>query len=86
MAELEPEVARCEPLTALVAEESGLADYRRILEGLNRCVVPGGFAAFELGRGQAEAVSAMAADRGWRASEIRQDLSGIERCLIVERI
>ena len=86
MAELEPEVARCEPLTALVAEESGLADYRRILEGLNRHMAPGGFAAFELGRGQAEAVSAMAADRGWRPSEIRQDLSGIERCLIIERI
>lgn len=86
MAELEPEVARCEPLTALVAGDSGLADYRRILAELDRHTVPGGFAAFELGRGQAEAVSAIAAEQGWRTLEIRKDLGGIARCLIIERI
>jgi len=81
---LDPEVALYEPETALIAGDDGLDDYARIIEGLGDVLALGGFAAFELGMGQAEAVSELAEGTGWLITGIKKDLGGIDRCLIIE--
>ena len=46
-------------------------------------VLDGGVAAFELGAGQAQPVAALMRCAGLVISEIRRDLAGSERCLVV---
>jgi len=84
LAELEPEVSQYEPISALIAGNAGLADYQRIINGLGDVLALGGFAAFELGKGQANPVSELAKDKGWLIAGLKKDLAGIERCLIIE--
>ena len=79
---LQPEVARHEPRRALDGGPDGLDAYRTLLGRLPDLLHPGGTAILELGAGQAPAVTALA--RGWTATT-RQDLSGIERALVLHR-
>ncbi len=84
LASLEPEVARYEPEIALTAGDDGLDDYAKIIEGLGDVLALGGFAAFELGMGQTETVSELAGAKGWLIADVKKDLGGIERCLVIE--
>ena len=81
-AALPREVAGFEPAEALFAAEEGLADHRRIATDLPRLLAPHGLACVEIGAGQAEAVSALYEEAGFRASA-RADLAGIVRCLVL---
>lgn len=76
---LEPEVARYEPRLALDGGPDGLDAYRRIIAELLRLLAPGGAFALEVGRGQAEAVQALAKAQGLATETPRLDLAGIAR-------
>jgi release factor glutamine methyltransferase len=76
---LEPEVTEWEPREALLAGQDGL--------GLLRAAVPAAVGvapvvAFEVGAGQAPAVSEMLFEAGFGAVETRADLAGIPRVVV----
>lgn len=79
---LMPEVVEHEPTSALDGGADGLDAYRTILSDLPRLLAPDGVAALELGAGQAPAVAAIAAQAGL-SSEIRNDLAGVARVLLL---
>ncbi len=80
---LQPEVARYEPRCALDGGPDGLHAYRAVLSDLPRLLAPGGIAVLELGAGQAGAVCSIAAAVGLAAVEIRQDLGGVLRAVVL---
>jgi release factor glutamine methyltransferase len=81
IASLDPDVRRYDPLTALDGGIDGLDIYREITRDLVR-VVPDGWALFEVGAGQADAVTTLlqGAEVG---SMMRRfcDLDGRDRCV-----
>lgn len=83
VAGLMPEVSRHEPARALDGGADGLAAYRRILARLPALLASGGAAVLELGEGQAGHVGALAAGAGLPLQEVRRDLAGIERALVL---
>jgi release factor glutamine methyltransferase len=76
---LAPEVARFEPRLALDGGPDGLVAYRAITARLQSLLRPGGLFAFEVGKGQAEAVTALAEAQGLSTEPPRRDLAGIPR-------
>jgi release factor glutamine methyltransferase len=86
IAGLEPEVRDFDPLAALDGGEDGLHMYRQIIPAIAR-VVPSGYAALEVGAGQAEAVAEMlrsSMDLSRQAALRRHvDLGGHTRCVSV---
>jgi release factor glutamine methyltransferase len=87
IAQLSPEVREHDPRAALDGGIDGLDFYRRIIPALPR-VVPCGWAAFEVGAGQHEAVAQLLRDKvtGSRggAPRLHQDLGGHVRCVTME--
>lgn len=83
IAGLMPEVVGHEPGRALDGGADGLAAYRTIIGQLAGLLAPGGLAILELGIGQAEPVAALARLAGFGRIEVRCDLSGVERALIL---
>jgi release factor glutamine methyltransferase len=84
---LPPEVRDHEPADALFAAHAGLAVVHRLLEQATGCLKPGGLLIFEFGFGQAEAIRAlMAAMPDLEEREIRDDLQGIPRTAVVQRL
>lgn len=81
-AALDRQVRDHEPASALFAGPEGLDDYRVLIPQLGKLLVPGGVAVFEIGAGQAEAVSAIAEAAGF-AVELRHDLARRPRALIL---
>jgi release factor glutamine methyltransferase len=81
-AALEPQVRDFEPASALFAGPEGLDDYRALIPQLGKLLAPGGIAIFEIGAGQAEAVSALAESHGFSA-ELRRDLANRPRALVL---
>ncbi|MDP5103719.1 MAG: peptide chain release factor N(5)-glutamine methyltransferase [Erythrobacter sp.] len=81
-AALDPDVRDYEPASALFAGPEGLDDYCVLIPQLGKIIAPGGVAIFEIGHAQAEPVSAIAAAAGL-ASELRRDLAGRARALIL---
>ena len=79
---LMPEVALHEPLSALDGGPDGLDAYRRIIPSLPRLLSPVGRAVLEIGIGQSEAVSALAAEVGLSALS-HPDLAGIPRAVVL---
>lgn len=79
---LMPEVALHEPLSALDGGTDGLDAYRRIIPSLPRRLSPVGCAVLEIGIGQGEAVSALAAEVGLSAISY-PDLAGIPRAMVL---
>lgn len=76
---LAPEVAHFEPRLALDGGPDGLDAYRAITSRLPSLLRPGGLFAFEVGKGQAEAVTALAEAQGLSPEAPRRDLAGIPR-------
>jgi len=76
---LAPEIARFEPRVALDGGADGLDAYRAISAGAARLLRPGGAFAFEVGRGQAETVTALVNAAGLSTEPPRRDLAGIPR-------
>ena len=63
-----------EPIEALVADEAGLADYRRIVAQAGTVLRPGGWLLLEHGFEQAEAVGALLREAGFEAIDTRRDV------------
>jgi release factor glutamine methyltransferase len=85
IAALAPEVRRHDPLRALDGGAGGLDCYRALAPEMPRLMREGGLAAFELGAGQAQSVAAIMGSAGLEIVEIRRDLAGTERCLVLRR-
>ena len=69
-----------EPLSALVADDDGLADIRRIAEGARGRLRPGGWLLFEHGWEQASAVQAILQRSGFGEVFTQVDIEGRPRC------
>ena len=83
-AELEPDVRQFEPSEALFAGADGMDDYRIIIPQLGNILKADGKAILEIGHRQAEMVADLAAKEGFSA-ELKHDLGGRPRCLILSR-
>ena len=83
-ADLDPDVRDYEPGSALFAGEEGLDDYRALLPQLAGLLEPEGVAIFEIGAGQADAVTSLAATEGF-AAKLHRDLAGRPRALAMKR-
>jgi release factor glutamine methyltransferase len=81
--DLAPEVARYEPRRALDGGPDGLDAYRLLAPAVQRLLRPGGVGLVEIGERQAGAVTALMERAGLAVEEVRQDLAGIERCVVV---
>ena len=79
---LDETVRRFEPLSALDGGEDGLKFYRSILKFWKDQLCKGGHLLFEVGEGQAEAVSDMLMGAGFSQTFTKQDLAGTERVVI----
>lgn len=78
---LSPDVSRWDPELALFAGMDGLQAYRKIADGLATVLKPNGTAFFEIGIGQADPVTALFENAGFRRIASRRDLGGHERCI-----
>ena len=81
-AALAPGIADWEPGVALYAGNDGLTAYRILAPQVRPLLAPGGIACFEIGAGQASAVRQIFAAEGFTIAS-RNDLNGVERCLVV---
>ena len=79
-ADLAPSVRAHEPAGALFAGAEGLDDFRVLILQLPKLLTPQGVALVEIGSGQAEAVTALAASAGMSAM-LHHDLAGRPRAL-----
>lgn len=82
IADLQPEVSAYEPRLALAGGADGYQAYRRLAPELARLLAPAGFAALEVGQGQAAPVAECLVAQGLIVPEIIKDLAGIDRCVI----
>jgi release factor glutamine methyltransferase len=83
IASLAPEVAGFEPRLALSGGTDGLDAYRQIAPQIHRLLAPGGLAFFEMGYGQATKVAGLFRSHYLQLVDIKNDLCGIPRCLVV---
>ena len=84
LAGLDPEVLY-EPRLALDGGVDGLGAYRTLCAALPGLLTPGGRFAFEVGRGQSEAVSELARAEGLSVTGVKLDLAGTARVVLGER-
>lgn len=82
---LDPEVRDHDPRLALDGGADGLDFYRRLAVEGPTWQTADGWMLLELGDGQAESVSRLFADAGWRIESVEKDLSDRDRVLIVRR-
>lgn len=82
---LQREVRKHEPQAALKGGEDGLSVIRILLFEAPRFLRAGGTLVFEIGFGQSEAVKQLIEHHVWSLIEIRQDLQGIPRAVVLGR-
>lgn len=75
----QPEVRDHEPLSALVADNGGLADLEAILLPAKKHLHSGGFVAFETGISQHDTLRRLALTAGFSKTESKNDLSNRPR-------
>jgi len=85
IAALPPEVVRFDPRRALDGGNDGLMAYRTLMPVVRRTLKPDGWAFFELGAGQTEAVARLVTVNDLRVAGTRRDLAGCERCLAIRQ-
>ncbi len=85
LAVLQPEVVRFEPHLALDGGPDGLDAYRTLARPVARVLAPGGWAAFEIGAGQAEMVPPLLAGQGLAICSLIRDFGAVPRCVIARR-
>ena len=81
--ELQIEVKGFEPIIALDGGEEGLDFYKKIIPSLKKHLKTNGFAAFEVGVGQAESVAKIAKEF-FDSIEIVKDYNSIDRIVIIK--
>lgn len=79
IAGLAREVKDHDPWRALDGGSDGLDIYRRIIPEMKPVLNKGGFAAVEVGEGQAETVAGIFSKSGYRQISVVPDLSGVAR-------
>ena len=79
---LDRSVRDYEPIWALDGGEDGLRFYKAIIKYWKSILRPGGFLVFEVGEGQAKAVSEMLMSAGFSRTATRKDTQGIDRVVI----
>ena len=77
--ELAPEVKNHEPRLALDGMADGLHFYRRIINAAGGYLSEGGRIYFEIGYNQAEAVSTLLCEAGFKDVKVIKDLAGLNR-------
>lgn len=85
LAELDPEVRDHDPRGALDGGADGLLCYRTLAVAIPRLLADEGLAVLELGQGQAADVGALMQAAGLTVLEVRTDLGGIERAMVLAR-
>jgi len=85
IAGLAPEVAQYEPKGALDGGPDGLDCYRAIMAEIPKLLAENGLAVFEIGMGQERDLEELALANALRVTGHRQDLSGITRCVLVQK-
>ncbi|PZF75165.1 peptide chain release factor N(5)-glutamine methyltransferase [Aestuariivirga litoralis] len=85
IATLSPDVRNHDPGLALVGGTDGLDPYRIIASGAAAHLAAGGHVLVEIGAGQAEDITAIFTQHGFRAAGRYRDLGGHERCLAFNR-
>ena len=80
------DVTKYEPYEAIFADEEGLIWYKKIIQNLNKNHKCGQKVLFEIGLGQADSVSNMLKNNDFRIIKIKDDFSGIPRCIAAEKI
>ena len=78
-------VAAYEPCEAVFAGRDGMEMYEALLEGCPSVMEPSAPLVVEIGAGAKERVCRSARRWSWRELEVRKDLAGIERCLVLVR-
>lgn len=78
------EVSRYDPHRALDGGQDGLGPYRRLFPQLPLRLTHGGIAVFEFGKGQEEALAALAEACGLKVLEIAADLAGTPRVIVLQ--
>lgn len=73
------EVKDYEPMTALDGREDGLYFYKKIMEKAENFLYSGGMLFFEIGCEQAEAVSSLMKEAGFKEVTVCKDLAGLDR-------
>ena len=85
VAGLQPEVRDHEPLVALSPGPDGLAMIRRLLKESPAFLKPHGHLLMEIGFDQGETVKTLVDDSVWHLLDIRPDLQGIPRIVILQK-
>ena len=83
---LQREVRDHEPLVALSPGADGLSVIRRLLRDGPAFLNPNGHLIMEIGFDQGETVQTLIDPEQWRPVEIRPDLQGIPRILVVQKL
>ncbi|MFL6230982.1 MAG: peptide chain release factor N(5)-glutamine methyltransferase [Pyrinomonadaceae bacterium] len=86
LAALQREVRDYEPRHALTPGGDGLRVIRQLVADAPRFLVPRGHLVFEIGYDQHDAVRRLIDPRVWHPVEIRRDLQGIPRTVVLRRI
>ena len=73
------EVREYDPYIALDGGEDGLDFYRRIIGGAQDCLKRGGQILMEIGSGQAQAVSELLREAGFKEIDVCRDFAGLDR-------
>lgn len=85
IATLDPDVAEYEPVSALDGGPDGLCAYRSLADRLEGWLDIGGKAFFEIGQGQENDVKIIAEAAGLRFLDVKADLAGIFRVVVLSR-
>lgn len=70
-----------EPETALLSPGDGLDFYRAITDNYKDSIKKNGVLAFEVGIGKSQAVEKLLDDAGFKKTEIKKDLNGVDRAV-----
>ena len=79
---LAPEVSIYDPRCALDGGPDGLAAYREIACRISSLMSNEGFVVVEIGTSQKETVTHIFNNASYRLDKVRQDLGGLDRCLV----
>jgi len=85
IAGLQREVRDHEPLLALSAGADGLSIIRRLLQDAPAFLKQGGHMIMEIGFDQGEKVQSLIDESVWRLLELRPDLQGIPRIVVLQK-
>jgi len=85
IATLQREVREYEPLTALASGADGLDHIRALLRETPQLLHHNGYFIFEIGFGQRDAIEQLVDRASWRLIEVRKDLQGIPRTVVLQK-